>query len=275
MHRAEWLPKAQALPIGRSKRVAHACGEGRAMMVEALPEGGWRAYCHRCHEHGYEPPPQESMAQRLARLGAQAAQDALCQRSVALPLPSVKNVSEWPPEAALWLYRAGLSRADIGKLGAYYHPPTGRVVLPVTQAGEVVFWQARALVKGVPKYLAPDMGRDGKGKVLPAFGHAESVTLTEDILSAYKVGTVAEGWAMMGTSCPDFVVSRLLSRDCQVNIWLDPDPPGRRAAAQVTKRLRSLGLRVNNIASECDPKLLPRARIKEILDDQKRDSLHS
>ena len=265
MHRAEWLPKAQALLAGRSKRVSHACGEGRAMMVEALPEGGWRAYCHRCHEQGYEPPPQESMAQRLARLGAQQAQDAVYQRSVALPLPAIKNVSEWPPEAALWLYRAGLSRADIGKLGAYYHPPTGRVVLPVMQAGEPVFWQARALTKGVPKYLAPDMGRDGKGRVLPAFGSALAVTLTEDILSAYKVGTVAEGWAMMGTSCPDFVVSRLLDRAGPVNVWLDPDPPGRRAAAKVTKRLRSLGLAVNNIVSEHDPKLMTREQIKELL----------
>jgi DNA primase len=180
----------------------------------------------------------------------------------------VHDVSEWPTKAALWLYKAGLGRPEIARLGAYYHPPSDRVVLPILDgSGAPVFWQARAPDKRQPKYMAAEVDRS---LLVPKWGLAACPTLTEDILSAFKVGLVAEGWALMGTSASDALVNQLLTRNkhdnaAYVNVWLDPDAPGQRAASKVCKRLQAYGLTVRNIQSPKDPKLMTLQQIKEIL----------
>jgi hypothetical protein len=192
----------------------------------------------------------------------QQADDKVCQ-SVELPAPAVREWDKWPAPCRLWLLKAGLSRADLPKLGAYYHPPTNRVVLPVLDPllGPL-FWQARAVDGRQPKYLAPGVD---KATVIPRYGKAQHVTLTEDMLSAYKVGKVAEGWAMLGTSISKHAISLLSARGCKVNIWLDPDKAGRRAATKVAATLRSVGVECDIIRSTVDPKLVHSSDIKELL----------
>lgn len=174
-------------------------------------------------------------------------------------------LDDWPDSARLWLYKAGLGRAEIGQLGAYYHPPTDRVVLPLLDpaTGMPVFYQARAVDKWrQPKYLAPAVGRDA---VLARFGQDDSPTLTEDILSAFKIGLVSEGIAILGTRISAKVMAHLMSRKCKVNVWLDPDPAGQRGAAKIMAQLRAYGIQYRNIQSERDPKLHTRQEIKEYL----------
>lgn len=197
------------------------------------------------------------------------------RRLDALPAPVQADPTEWPREAYLWFLKAGLGRHDIGRLGAYYHPPSDRVVLPVLDgSGRPVFWQARAFDGRQPKYLAPDIDR---ALVVPEFGTATSVTLTEDILSAYKVGQVGEGWSMLGTKLSDHVLTRLMQRHTQqpgftVNVWLDNDLPplhqinrGQVAARKVLARLRAMGIPARNIVSPKDPKLMSLGQIKDYL----------
>lgn len=265
---ASWRHHADLEP-GRSKRVNHDCGGGRTLMVTR--EGPkYSAWCFRCNEgDGFQV--QESMAEKLARLSEVRAAEASMGRADP-PEPATREVSEWPAKAALWFYRAGLSRHDIGKLGAYYHAPSRRVVLPLRERGEVVFWQARALDPDhLPKYMAPDVD---KARVLPKYGSADRITLTEDILSAYKVGTVGEGWCLMGTSLSPFVLAELMKRKAPVNVWLDNDLPpkfpvnrGQIAARKVCNQLRAMGLEVRNIAEPrgLDPKLVGRAEIEELV----------
>ncbi len=85
-------------------------------------------------------------------------------------------------------------------------------------------------------------------------------------MSAYKVGLVGEGWAVMGTSIPPVYIAELLRRDCVVNLWLDPDAAGRRAAVKYKKQLQAYNLRVRDIQSTFDPKRHTRGEIKEYLD---------
>jgi len=82
-------------------------------------------------------------------------------------------------------------------------------------------------------------------------------------LSAYKVGLVGEGWAVMGTSIPDSYIAELMRRKVTVNVWLDPDKAGRKAAARYCKQLTAFGLTVNNILSTKDPKLHTLGEIKD------------
>lgn len=235
------------------------------MLIVSRDERGYHAWCHRCNDKGWQPPPTESLADKVARLARMRAGDeslGTVERMGGLPLPQVREVSQWPPESALWFYKAGLGRAEIGQLGAYYHPPSDRVVLPVYKDGVPVFYQARAYQKGrLPKYLGPT---PRPPTLIPRWGAFGVPTLTEDILSAVKIGLVAEGWAVLGTRVPDHMVSELMKIG-RCNIWLDPDAAGRRGAAKIIKQLRAYGLEVRDIVSARDPKLHTRDEIKELL----------
>lgn len=120
-----------------------------------------------------------------------------------------------------------------------------------------------------PKYLGPDMG---KSRAIPKWGSAPTIVLTEDILSAYKVGLDHEGWAMLGTSLSDHHLSELMKTGKPVDVWLDNDLPpkhlinrGQVAAKKVLARLRAVGIPARNIVSTKDPKLMSRVEIKELL----------
>lgn len=261
---ASWLPKALALSLqdGRSRRVDHDCGEGRSLLL-SRDGPTLKAWCFRCNDKGFHKL-EEPLADRLARLSAAGAADNAAASQVDPP-EGLRNPAEWPVGARLWLAKAGLHSGDIGALQARYDPETRRVVLPVPG-----FWQARAIFPGqVPKYLAPNVD---KSKVLPRWGNAERITLTEDILSAYKVGKVAEGWCLMGTVLNQHTLLQILQSGKGVNVWLDNDLPplhstnrGQIAAAKVVKTLRSHGVDVRNIVTTLDPKLTPYGTIKELL----------
>lgn len=251
-----WHKYTETLGIGRSVRRPHDCGDGSPLKITHKHDGSFFAYCHRCHEPGYLAAPPLSIAERLALIRLKTAADTVAMRSVTLPTPMVRDVDEWPDRYKVWLYKAGLSRADVGRLGAYYHKDMDRCVIPIVDgSGAVCFWQARSLDKFVPKYLAPDMGEAGKGSVIPKYGKADSITLTEDLLSAYKIGKVSEAWCMLGTSPSQHLIAALMKRACKVNVWLDPDAAGQRASRKTVNQLRAYGLEVSWIKSTMDPKL--------------------
>lgn len=265
LSRASWWPQAEGMKEGQRKRVNHDCGEGRTLQL-SRSQDGWRAWCHRCGEGAGEKPPSPSLAElieRAARLQRGDASIAQCNATT-LPMPQVRDVSDWPNGASLWCFKAGLSRADIGRLGIYYHVPSDRVVVPVLDGlGGSLFYQARAYQKGrMPKYLGPS---PRPPRLLARWGSSISPTLTEDMLSAIKIGTVAEGLCLFGTHISDHIIAYLLKRGGVVNVWTDPDPAGRRAAAKIGKQLRAYGLTVRDILSTRDPKLHTRDEIKELL----------
>jgi hypothetical protein len=260
-----WLPQAEALDIGRRARVNHDCGPGRTLLISRSHDG-YRGTCFRCNDSGWAAGPQESLAERALRLAALHAQDMQLHSvlGVELPEPAVQALDEWPDRAKLWLYKAGLGRDLIGRLGAYYHPPSDRVVLPVLDpsTGLPVFWQARAVDNRQPKYMAPSVDRS---RVLPRYGAASSPTLTEDILSAFKVGLVGEGWAVMGTKLSTYALNLLMERGTTVNVWLDADAAGVRGANKIMRQLQAFGIPCRNIVSDRDPKLHSRQEIQELL----------
>jgi len=261
LSKASWLPLAEKLdlPDGRSRRVDHDCGSGRTLLLSR--EGpSLKAYCFRCNEPGIHTI-QEALEDRIARLARGAAADQAAKESAALP-DGLRGWSDWPPKARLWLARAGLSSQDAGRLNAGFSESLGRVVLPCGGG----FWQARSIDGRQPKYIAPNVD-----KQYPRYGQADRITLTEDILSAYKVGKVAEGWCMLGTSLPHELMALILRSGKAVNVWLDNDLPpvhqvnrGQMAAVKVLKQLRAAGVSVRNIVTDRDPKLIPLDEIRKL-----------
>lgn len=256
-----WADVCPRVRPGHRLRVNHDCGPGRTLLVSE--EGGkYRAWCFRCNSGGQTTGPEPSIEERLARVHAATAADAGRRATLVLP-DMVQDPSEWPPLAKLWLYRAGLGAHDCGRLGAGYDPASGRVFVPVRENGVLVFWQARSIDGRQPKYLAPDVDKRG---VLPRYGHGHGITLTEDILSAYKVGQVGEAWSLLGTRASSRVLTELMARRERVRVWLDPDRAGQKAATKLVHLLHGIGVAANNVVSEKDPKLLTYSSIKGMIE---------
>lgn len=263
----DWLAVAQALPLGKSTRIGHDCGLGTCMSV-SHKENGWSAYCHRCGPAGWHPKPLPTLAEKVAAKQAQRCAEQAMRQEVAPPMPANFDVASWPLAARVWLFKAGLFLSDIAALGAYYHERSKRVVLPVTDQGKLVYWQAR-LVEGVgSKYVNPVLD---KSSLVACYGSGDYIVLTEDILSAYRVGQAAEAWSLLGTKLSTPVLARLLKEGKPVLVWLDDDHgrvggnPGQQAAATIMRTLTNTGIECHNIVTRKDPKLLSRAEIKEVL----------
>lgn len=258
-----WLDRAQRLKIGQKRRVSHDCGDGTPLLVEAKADG-WAAWCHRCHEPGWVPR-ELSLSERLARITQQREADDTLRIGDA-PSPKTSDVRQWPLEARVWLYKAGFSNDDIANLGVYWHEPSQRVVLPLVKDGELVYWQARDPFWkrgcGRPKYINPSVN---KTRLVAKYGSGPCIVLTEDILSAYKVGKTTEAWSLMGTAMKPWIAHELIEARKPVVTWLDPDEAGETAARTLRMGLRAYGVQVRNIVSPRDPKLHWRSEIEHYL----------
>ncbi len=255
---ASWLPKAEALALGGKLRCGHDCGPGQVLIVENKPDG-WSAYCFRCDDHGWKYKPLPSLGERLAQRDACREAEVALEYDPSPPQPAVFDTTQWPLEARVWLYKAALTTEDIAALGYYYHPPTKRVVIPVLDKGELIYWQARRIFgEAGPKYINPVVPR---GSVVPRFGSGPAIVLTEDILSAVRCGMATEAWSLMGVKLCDPVLARLMADGRPVLVWLDPDKAGWNGAAAIKRTLELAGVPHAVINSAKDPKLLSRAEV--------------
>jgi hypothetical protein len=257
----EFVPLATNLAVGRSMRADHACmgiSEGTLMISRSV--GKLTAYCFRCGGKGFHAE-QESLEDKLNRVAQERNADQGAQASTALPEPRVYSLREWPRDAALWLFKFGFSPSMIDKLGAYWCPALGRVVLPVMEDGCAVFWQARS-VKRQPKILSPKIPRRG---VVARYGHGDTLVLCEDTLSAYKVGQITEAWSLLGTKLLPAALTEIMQMNKPVVTWLDNDKAGHDGATKIQRTLRAFGIPVRNVVTEKDPKCYSREQIEEIL----------
>lgn len=254
----EYLKYAENLAVGQSVRAKH-CNNNRTMIV-SRDENFISAYCFRCGGRGYKQE-QESLADRIGRIAREHSADAEARASLDLPEPRVYALNEWPRSAALWLYRSGFSPSMIERLGAYWCPSLGRVVLPIMEDDRVVFWQARS-VRRKPKIIAPRLPRQG---VVAKYGRGDTLVLCEDILSAAKVGQVTEAWSLLGTKMLPDILTKILDSNKPVIVWLDGDEAGQTGATKIQRALRAYGVVVRNIVTPKDPKMYSRAYIEELL----------
>lgn len=261
-----WSEAASRLEPGRHCDIEHECGPGKKLRVSVSVTGWASCHCFRCGFEDRQPPPKLSLAEiqeRAQRIHAASEQVRLSGNEG--PSPRDYDVPLWPEPARVWLYKAGLSDAEIGRLGVWYHRRSDRVVVPVLDgSGGVLFWQARAVH---PNFTAKYLSMTPKPPSLVAhWGTGAVPTLTEDMLSAIKVGMAGGlGVAALGTSLTAGTTRFLLEHGPRVNLWTDPDGPGVRARRKLAAQLRAVGLDVRLIRSSRDPKLYFIDEIKEML----------
>lgn len=256
----EFKELGEALAEGRRTRAEHSCGEGRALVV-SRDHKGVSAWCHRCHAKGFIPA-RASLAERIARLAQGNEADNAARQELVLPAPGVLDPQQWPDPARLWLYKAGFSNDFIRSLGFYWHPRMERVVMPIKEAGELLYWQARGFDDRA-KYINPqvDKARLAYRRGIPGDG----LVLTEDMLSAAKVGLVGWAWSILGTSLSVPLALQIAALNVPVIVALDPDAAGKAGGNAIVKQLSLMGVRCCTAYLQHDPKLHSREELSSWL----------
>jgi len=224
--------------------------------------------------------PQLTLAERLAIIKQQ--RDAALEFTASSVLPlagAMPHPQDWPLEARVWFYKAGINNDEIAQLGAFWSPGMARVVLPYRTVDHTAAWIARDPVwskgrhKQGTKYLFPVGAKRGGGAVFERNPTTLcGYVITEDALSAYRISrdTNITAIAAQGTSLDRDTVVRIAVkaglRKVPVFTWLDPDVYGQRGAVTLREQFGNLGVEVRNIVSERDPKLHEPQEIREALE---------
>lgn len=246
----EFQSIAEGLRDGQKVRTQHHCGDGDCLIV-SRDRKGYSAYCFRCGGKGFVSLSL-SLAERIENLRSANVADAEAKHALTLPTPKVLDPQTWPRYARVWMYKSGFSNDDITTLGFYYHERLDRVVMPVYDGDKLVYWQARGFTADRPKYINPSIDRQ---KLVAKYGAGgPAVVLTEDNLSAYKVGKVCEAWSLMGTTLTDSVLADLITKGKPVLIMLDPDAGGTKGLLGMARRLGAVGLKFVDARMTRDPK---------------------
>jgi DNA primase len=255
-----WLEAAKRLPLGHKLRLQHDCGDDKSMIV-SHNENGYIANCFRCGNVGFEGHGYRNLEeiQRIRELNEQVLQETSVNE---LPKDFTLHI---PEKHILWLARAGINTSRSNVVGIGWSAKLQRIILPVYKGEDLIYWQARAVIKGqVPKYTNPSVS---KTNILywvdPPQGRTNEVVVTEDILSAIRVGKHVTAASLLGTKTSDSQASQLAKFD-KVTYWLDPDAAGIEGNRKGVRKL-SLVTEARSLQSDVDPKNLSDRRIREIL----------
>lgn len=141
----------------------------------------------------------------------------------------------------------------------------GRVVIPIYDGDNLTGVQCRAVFEGqVPKY----MNRKGnsKGAFWAHTALYDTVVITEDILSAIKVGRLCGACSTLGTVLHDSIIAEHLL-DKRVLVWYDGDEAGRKGSAKAMKALAMMGVTCVEIQTEDDPKEYNLNEMRDIINE--------
>lgn len=264
---ADWYLAVKDSPVGTKLRMPHDDCTTRDSLMVSKTEKGVTAWCFKCAQPGmFVPAPAESLEEKLERIASQRAAEHTMKQCAALPEPKEENPSEWPLEARVWLYKAGVNNYDIVQCGIYFHPVSRRVVIPVYDGDAMVYWQARGFDPERPKYLNPSV-TDRRRLVANWYGDTKCLVLTEDWLSGYRVhrATGFNVYALLGTHLTPEICAQIVYQKSKVAVWLDPDAPGQKAARKIVQQLNAFGVEVRNVVTQLDPKLLSDRDIRSAL----------
>jgi DNA primase len=261
----DYLEKAKALPIGSDARIEHWCGDGQVIKISHTNKG-YSAYCFRCGSKGFTPIERKT----LSDFDILKQEEAVAELSQTMRLPN-DFTQEIPTEHALWLFRAGLHMDRIRASGFGYSSRLARVVLPVYDNGVLVYIQARATMypEQKPKYL--NIKGAAKDDIIYQCtpeqhleGYRDTVVVTEDILSANRVGEVCNAISILGTKLSNGQALKL-AKYSKVLWWLDGDDAGISGARKGSSSLQFLVGVQHIIRTPKDPKCYSSRHIRNIL----------
>lgn len=249
--------------LGESQRHTHICSKGGDKpVVVTRTHNGWAWWCHRCRIGGNENiagcSPEITM-KWLKSLRVPSKKDS---RKLKLPIDYTIDL---PAPALAYCYSRGLTSTDIAKYkigySLYYH----RLVIPIYNGKELIFWEGRNLgevTRDNPKYIKRKV-KSWDRVIFEAGpeGGTYRVVITEDIISAINVGRTTDCKAVLSTHIDDQFVFDLSKSYKEIFIWLDPDK--RAKMIGLVFKYRAYGINFKRIESDKDPKWYSDSEIKE------------
>ena len=167
-----------------------------------------------------------------------------------------------PTKALDWLAKYHLTKEELSVIKPLYSYEKDLLVFPIyDDQGELLMWQGRYFGDNTnhPKYLTY-----GAKNVLHIVGvESDTIVVTEDLVSAVRVGSVINAMPLWGSSMPLESIIRLSKRFKYLSIWLDNN----KAKESLKTRIKASPYfdGVLSIVTELDPKCYSVEQIKEIL----------
>ena len=240
-------------PVGEGRRFQHDCSnKPDKSLIITRTRDGWAWYCHRCLQGGTRDLSGRSpkdVAQFMKSLDVQPTKTVQQMR---LPLDYTKEI---PAVGLAYLYMRGLTDADIKKWKIGYSAKYSRVIFPVYEGRDLVYFQGRTtlqVARDNPKWM--NVYQAGRKDVYfvanQMFSH--NVVLVEDIISAIRVSHTADAYALLSTHIPEKLVLYLAGLYDTLFFWLDPDKKMKIMAT--ARRYRAFGINARGILTDKDPK---------------------
>jgi len=250
----KWLEIAEELPLGTKTRVT-CCGKNRDAVI-SNDKQGYSVHCFKCGYSDRHTVHNRTLEQLRCL-------EELNRQPDPVEIPE-DFTSVIPVQHRTWLYKAGITHAEYLQAGIGWSDHLQRIIIPLYgDSGELLYFQCRAVHKGqLPKYKNPPVE---KATLLYKVNHPDysRVVVTEDILSALKVGRHTHAVSILGTKTSDEQAA-YLSEFKLVSYWLDPDKAGLEGARKGCKQL-SLVTNTEVLHSSKDPKNLSDRVIRKIL----------
>lgn len=242
----EIYPKDYATPVlGHSMSTGHiGCSTSSALKITSN-EDGILFHCFKCDETVFVRHEAQSYRDRKQREAEMAAVHLeKNRRGYKLPVDFSHQIAS---AGIAWLGSGGWTAALIDQHGAGWSEKMARVIIPLQPSGYI----ARAVYPDQkPKYLskAPEnaLWRSNRGV------HPGTLAVTEDVLSAGRLGQFLQTEALLGTPkrwIPPTGINHLI-------VWTDGDSAGKMARAHLHRHCMWLGIKITDIETRRDPKRL-------------------
>lgn len=274
----EFLPYAPE-ELGAEVHIHH-CKDGHnndRLYIRRTDDGDVLAYCHHCGKSGYfmedyvrkqkfKRARQNSRNTTSGNVGNSEGSSSITKHGT-IPADGTTDFSEWPSQARVWIYKAGLSESDTKRFGICYSPKRQRVIIPsYLDNGKLLGYQSRRVFKEdpKPKYLTKKFDK----YMLWAYNSGrDTCTIVEDVLSAIRVSKYTDTVALLGSDINDYILLYILNNNyTNINIWLDNDNYiVNNNKLSIYNKLKVYINNVNIINIKNDPKNLSDRELSDIL----------
>ena len=249
-------------PLDSRVKTREPCSQCRARGGDTTGDnlivyGSGHKHCFACGRHEY-PDSWGQMKQLFDHTEALVkADNDLDWPTDYVPLINAIHAKE--PQA--WIKKYGIYDSEIATNFIGWSANRLLLIFPVfDESNNLLMWQGRNFGEG-PKYLTKGPASD----ILHLVGKPKSgvIVVTEDLLSAIKVGREYQAMPLWGSTLPLKTLWRLADRFDTLGIWLDPDK---------TKDAVKMALRASQyiptfvVHSSFDPKEYPIETIVQLID---------
>ena len=260
-------PSLRELAEGVQVKLIHqGCSAGptssRKLYVTGTDQG-IIAHCWRCGGGGGKSFRATNYIKKRENL-------VINDDTISLPKDLKTGLVDCHPLMNVWLGAAGITQAERDQYSIGWSESRGRAILPIFMSGKLVAFQERKILPydHGPKYLTTRL----RGVKHPLFQcgqdyHGGKMVVVEDILSAIKVGRVANATALLGVYLPDESTHYLLRyRPDEVLVMLDNDNPQVRVQQRrILRRLAAFAPTHRVFLDGKDPKLLSEGELRELI----------